>query len=92
MARPVRARLALPRVAHKRASYQQRSGASSRGASVLFKAFNEAPQFIEDWLVIEQPLGNDWSSGRQGVRLAIGEEGLILLDTNVTGRVPRRCR
>lgn len=55
-----------------------------------YRYAKEGPQFSEDWLVIEQPLGNDWSSGRQGVRLAIGEQGLILIDTNLTGRGARR--
>lgn len=49
----------------------------------------EAPRLEQTWLVIEQPLGNNWSEGRQGVRLAIGENGVILIDTNATGRTKR---
>jgi Domain of unknown function (DUF4062) len=49
----------------------------------------DAPQFQQEWYVIEQPLGNNWSSGRHGVRLAIAEKGLILIDMNVTGLRPR---
>ena len=30
----------------------------------------------QDWLIIEQPLGNNWSDGRQGVRPAVGENGV----------------
>jgi hypothetical protein len=49
----------------------------------------EAPRLEQTWLVIEQPLGNNWSEGRQGVRLAIGESGVVLIDTNATGRTKR---
>ena len=49
----------------------------------------EAPRLEQTWLVIEQPLGNNWSDGRQGVRLAIGENGVVLIDTNATGRTQR---
>ena len=49
----------------------------------------EAPRPEQTWLVIEQPLGNNWSEGRQGVRLAIGENGAVLIDTNATGRTKR---
>jgi hypothetical protein len=49
----------------------------------------EAPRLEQTWLIIEQPLGNNWSEGRQGVRLAIGENGVVLIDTNVTGRMKR---
>ena len=49
----------------------------------------EAPRLEQDWLVIEQPLGNNWSDGRQGVRLAVGENGVVLIDTNATGRTKR---
>ena len=31
----------------------------------------------------------DWRNGRQGVRLAIAESGIVILDSNVTGRSPR---
>jgi len=40
--------LALPRVAHKRFSYDVRSGSASRAGAIAFKAFNEAPVFDED--------------------------------------------
>ena len=41
--------LALPTVAHKRASYETRSGASRRAASILYRGFNEAAvRFVED--------------------------------------------
>jgi hypothetical protein len=49
----------------------------------------ERPRLEQTWLVIEQPLGNNWSEGRQGVRLAIAENGEVLIDTNVTGRTKR---
>jgi hypothetical protein len=49
----------------------------------------EAPRPEQTWLVIEQPLGNNWSEGRQGGRLAIGENGAVLIDTNATGRAKR---
>jgi hypothetical protein len=49
----------------------------------------DTPRLEQTWLVIEQPLGNNWSDGRQGVRLAIGENGVILIDTNATGRTKR---
>jgi hypothetical protein len=49
----------------------------------------EAPRLEQDWLIIEQRLGDNWSEGRQGVRLALGENGIILLDTNATGRTKR---
>jgi hypothetical protein len=49
----------------------------------------ETPRLEQTWLVIEQPLGNNWSEGRQGVRLAIGENGVVLIDTNATGRTKR---
>jgi len=49
----------------------------------------EAPRQEQTWLVIEQPLGNNWSEGRQGVRTGIGENGVVLIDTNVTGRTKR---
>ena len=49
----------------------------------------ETPRLEQDWLVIEQKLGDNWSDGRQGVRLAIGETGIVLIDTNATGRTKR---
>jgi hypothetical protein len=49
----------------------------------------EAPRQEQTWLVIEQPLGNNWSEGRQGVRLTISENGAVLIDTNATGRTKR---
>ena len=49
----------------------------------------EAPRIEGTWLIIEQPFGNDWRNGRQGVRLAISEAGVIIIDTNVTGRAER---
>ena len=49
----------------------------------------ESPRLEQDWLVIEQPLGDNWSDGRQGVRLAVGENGVVLIDTNATGRTKR---
>jgi hypothetical protein len=49
----------------------------------------EPPRLEQNWLVIEQSLGNNWSDGRQGVRLAIGENGIVLIDTNATGRTKR---
>jgi hypothetical protein len=49
----------------------------------------EAPRQEQTWLVIEQPLGNNWSEGRQGVRLTICENGAVLIDTNATGRTKR---
>jgi hypothetical protein len=54
-----------------------------------YRYAKEAPRLEQTWLVIEQPLGNNWSDGRQGVRLAIGENGMVLIDTNVTGRTKR---
>jgi hypothetical protein len=48
-----------------------------------------APRLEQTCLVIEQPLGNNWSDGRQGVRLAIGENGVLLIDTNASGRTKR---
>ncbi|MGD1094308.1 MAG: DUF4062 domain-containing protein [Bryobacteraceae bacterium] len=55
-----------------------------------YRYAKDAPHLEETWLVIEQPLGNNWSDGRQGVRLAIGENGVVLIDTNATGRTKRR--
>jgi len=49
----------------------------------------DVPQLDGTWLIIEQPFGNDWRNGRQGVRLAISEAGVIIVDTNVTGRAER---
>jgi len=49
----------------------------------------EAPRQKQTWLVIEQPLGNNWSEGRQGVRLTICENGAVLIDTNATGGTKR---
>jgi hypothetical protein len=49
----------------------------------------EAPRQEQTWLVIEQPLGNNWSEGRQGVRLTICENGAVLIDTNATGGTKR---
>jgi hypothetical protein len=49
----------------------------------------EAPRQEQTWLVIEQPLGNNWSESRQGVRLTICENGAVLIDTNATGRTKR---
>ena len=49
----------------------------------------EPPRLERSWLIIEQNLGDNWSEGRQGVRLAIGENGVVLIDTNVTGRAKR---
>jgi hypothetical protein len=49
----------------------------------------ETPRLEQTSLVIEQPLGNNWSEGRQGVRLAIAENGVVLIDTNATGRTKR---
>jgi hypothetical protein len=49
----------------------------------------DSPRSEQDWLVIEQKLGDNWSDGRQGVRLAVGENGVIVIDTNVTGRTKR---
>jgi len=49
----------------------------------------ETPRLEQTSLVIEQPLGNNCSEGRQGVRLAIAENGVVLIDTNATGRMKR---
>ena len=49
----------------------------------------ETPRLEQTSLVIEQPLGNNWSEGRQGIRLAIAENGVVLIDTNATGRTKR---
>ena len=56
MARKSRTRLHLPTVAHKRSSYEQRSGAGTRGASLLFRAFSEGAQFLanEDGDLVRQ--------------------------------------
>ncbi len=54
-----------------------------------YRYAKERPRLEQTWLVIEQPLGNNWSEGRQGVRLAIAENGEVLIDTNVTGRTKR---
>jgi hypothetical protein len=43
-----RPRLHLPTVAKKRSSWEQRSGTSSRAASILYRGFNEAVEFVED--------------------------------------------
>lgn len=40
--------LAFPRAAHKRFSYEVRSGAASRAGGIAFRAFNEVPEFVED--------------------------------------------
>lgn len=47
------------------------------------------PELKEDSLIIEQLFGQDWRSGRQGVRLSIAESGIVLIDTNVSGRAER---
>jgi hypothetical protein len=49
----------------------------------------EPPRLAGNWLIIEQKFGDNWSEGRQGVRLAVGENGVILIDTNATGRTKR---
>jgi hypothetical protein len=49
----------------------------------------ERPQLVGNWLIIEQKFGDNWSEGRQGVRQAIGESGIVLIDTNATGRTKR---
>lgn len=40
--------LPLPTVAHKRASYEQRSGVCTRAAKIAAKAVTEKPVFVED--------------------------------------------
>jgi hypothetical protein len=42
------ASLKITRAAHKRFSYEFRSGCSSRAAAIAFKAVNEQPVFVED--------------------------------------------
>jgi hypothetical protein len=37
----------IPRPARKHSAYQQRTGQTSRGASILYKAFNEAPVRVD---------------------------------------------
>jgi hypothetical protein len=49
----------------------------------------EPPRQEGSWLVIEQKFGDNWSDGRQGVRLAVGENGAVLIDTNATARTKR---
>jgi len=49
----------------------------------------DAPRSEQDSLVIEQKLGDNWSDGRQGVRLSVNENGVVLIDTNATGRTKR---
>lgn len=49
----------------------------------------DEPRLEGAWFRVDQPLGNDWRNGRQGVHLAISEGGVVLVDTNVTGRVER---
>jgi hypothetical protein len=49
----------------------------------------QPPNLKQDWWILEQPLGDDWRNGRNGVRLAIAESGIVILDLNVTGRSPR---
>jgi hypothetical protein len=54
-----------------------------------YRYAKDAPRLEQTWLVIEQTLGDNWSDGRQGVRLAVGENGVVLIDTNATGRAKR---
>lgn len=49
----------------------------------------ESPRLEGHSLVIEQKFGDNWSDGRQGVRLAVGENGVVTIDTNATGRTKR---
>ena len=49
----------------------------------------DGPAFERDALVIEQPFGQNAKSGREAVRLAIAESGVVTVDTNVTGRSKR---
>ena len=52
----------------------------------------QPPKLKQNWWILEQPLGDDWRNGRKGVRLAIAESGIVILDSNVTGRSPpRQC-
>lgn len=54
--------LPLPRVAHKRRSYDQRSGQCTKAAVTLFRAFSDEPEFVEtvhgDMIRVWGP--NDW--------------------------------
>jgi hypothetical protein len=45
---PRKPRLTLPRVARQRSTWAQRTGTATRGASLLFKAHNQAVEFHED--------------------------------------------
>jgi hypothetical protein len=47
------------------------------------------PSISNDFLVIEQPAGNDWRRGIHAVRMELHETGAIILDSNVTGRRER---
>ena len=64
------------------------------GHSKMIRLFSyqrakEPPSAQDDFLIIEQAPGHDRRNGLQGVRLAVGEAGLIVVDSNVTGRVER---
>ena len=54
-----------------------------------YRYAKQEPRLEGSSLVIEQTLGDNWSDGRQGVRLAVGENGVVLIDTNTTGRTKR---
>ena len=54
-----------------------------------YRYAKQEPRLEGSSLVIEQTLGDNWSDGRQGVRLAVGENGVVLIDTNATGRTKR---
>jgi len=41
-------KLAMPKIAHRRTTWAQRTGHNTKSASLLFRAHNDAPQFIED--------------------------------------------
>ncbi len=42
-----------------------------------------------DALVLDQPGGNDWRNGIQAARLELHESGVIVIDSNLTGRSGR---
>ena len=40
--------LKITKPAHKRFSYERRSRQNTRGAAIMFRAFNDKPEFVED--------------------------------------------
>jgi Domain of unknown function (DUF4062) len=54
-----------------------------------YQRAKEPPRMCADSLIIDQTAGSDWREGLQGVRLTVAESGLIIVDSNISGRTER---